>query len=262
MERFNPLKSRLAACLVIAVVALVLIVLSKYVDAWWSGLLQNFGSGLLTSLLLIVAYDRILEIRQQTEAKKREQTGLRKLNYALSRHIRGILFDIYRSSTEAQPVPALRSYRDFVKTHFAQEAQHLNILATSPASYPVQQPYADWIGKTHEVFQQQLQRWIAAYAPSVSANIGMAVEDVLESEYMRGASQFAQLSGQMQATRISVLPFFNQGVCQNYADRLCAVIDYVEASTGQPVGEFENDDWHNALYPVSHARVHNGPLPH
>ncbi|GJH17320.1 hypothetical protein CBA19CS22_12280 [Caballeronia novacaledonica] len=98
----NPLQSRLAAFLLTLVVASGLIVLSKGADQWWGGLLQNLGSGLLTSLFLIAIYDRILEQRLAAEASARERTALRKLRHATKNHVRGLLFRIYRS---ARPVP-------------------------------------------------------------------------------------------------------------------------------------------------------------
>lgn len=58
------------------------------------GLLQNLGSGLLTSLFLIAINDRIWEQRLAAEASARERTVLRKLRHAMRSHVRGLLFSI------------------------------------------------------------------------------------------------------------------------------------------------------------------------
>ncbi|WP_321884206.1 hypothetical protein [Paraburkholderia bannensis] len=252
------LNSRLKMGVILIAVSAAVIAYSYFTQsAWLSGLLQNFGAGIVTSLLLIVLYDRIIEKRAEAELKARRLIAMRRLSYALQGHVQSVLFSMYRSSVESRPVDGVGSYREFVRSHFAGPIANLNIMAPSDAGYPTTPSYADWIAQSFKVFMEMLRGWITTYATcSSNDSIGLA-ESMLASPFLVWGTQLDRMMVAMGSAnfRPSALNFGTPAMTSEYAQLLERLIAEVEATTGESIGEFNDSAWHNEFYPVGHARM-------
>lgn len=254
----SVLTSRLKMGAVLLVASAAVIAYSYFTkSSWLSGLLQNFGAGIVTSLLLIALYDRIIEKRAEAELKARRVIAMRRLSNALRGHVNGVLFSMYRSSIESRPVGGVGSYREFVRGHFAVPIANLNIMAASDAGYPTSVRYAEWIAQCSKVFLESLRGWLTTYATCASNDAIGLVESMLASPFLLVGTSLDRLMVSMQNAPFhpDALNFGTPAMASEYAQLLERLIAEVEATLGESIGEFEDSAWHNEFYPVGHARM-------
>jgi hypothetical protein len=262
MKSLRLFSSRLYAAIFLALAAAGFIACSYFLSPWSSGLLQNIGSGLLTSLVLIGFYDRIVERRVEDERKYREDIAIRHLAYFLKSHVRVFLFQMFRSSSTCENVNVI-DYLDFVKHHFARESQYLNVLARSSSGVPVSPIYVDWIAQNARAFKEELDRWITTYAATVDPTLVKAVTAMLEADYLKMACHLDSLIAIMRqvANVPDSVKCFPHNLLVVYAKQVSTVIELIEAALKESLGKFHPEDWQNALFPIGHARVRETSVP-
>ncbi|MEX3926187.1 hypothetical protein AB4Y36_19460 [Paraburkholderia sp. BR10936] len=249
--------SRLVVGGIILVFAAAAIVGSNYGSQWWQGLLQNIGAGFATSLVLIAFYDQIVERRAQADVDARRRVAMRRLAHAVRKHVRGVLFSMYRSSIEAQPPGGVGSFREFVERHFAGPIPHLNILAPSDAGFPTSPLYAEWIAQTFRIFSASLESWIATYANCATSEVVGWAEDLLDSDFLTVGGQLDRVLSAMRLAQFipPAMSCFNAEMTGVYGAKLAKLIVAIEAATGESVGTLDASAWHNQFYQIGHARV-------
>lgn len=253
------LNSRLKMGVALLAVSAAVIAFSYFTTSpWLSGLLQNFGAGIATSLLLIALYDRIIEKRAEAELTARRAIAMRRLSSTLQGHVRHLLFSMYRSAIESRPAHDVSSYRDFVRYHFSASIANLNIMAASDAGYPTSPRYAEWIAQSLKAFAEALRGWVTTYAACASNEAIGLTESLLASPFVVFGAHLDRLMVAMENAPFlpSTMNFGTPDMAEEYAQLLERLIAEVEATTGKSIGEFNDAAWHNEFYPVGHARMH------
>jgi hypothetical protein len=248
--------SRIKTGAILALVGVLVIIGSALTREWWTGLLQNLGTGLLTSLLLIGLYDRITERRDEADNHARRRIAVRRLAFMLRIHVEGVLFDIYYGGAHRAPGRAL-SHLEFVQDIFAETAARVNVLAPTSSNYPLLVPMGCRMAQTFTSFKSGLDAWLAAYVTCVTNETVSAVEILLETNFFRLASYADRLVQQL--TRIpnmqDSIAVGDEKSLQDYACQLSQLITIVEGELGGSLGSIQVEMWAREYFPIGHARL-------
>lgn len=239
------------------VVSAAVIVYSYFTNSsWLSGLLQNFGSGIVTSLLLVVLYDRILEKRAETELNARRAIGVRRLEFTLKNHVRGVLFDVCYGGLHEPPSTPI-SCRELVNKYLVTASTNANVLAPASSNYPSKIPLGIWVSQVFTAFRISLNNWLAAHGASATSELVDAVEFLLNSNYCRAAERFNHLVSELEKIGNGVGPVEvgDRVSISDYAHRLDSLIALVERQSGQELDEIKVGEWKRTYYAVGHARI-------
>lgn len=158
------------AVLSVALVALWLShSLNSTSDAWWQSVLQNFGAGLCSALVLIWLYDRVLEHEAEKVRVERNRIAATQLVAPLRGHVYGVLFPMYRSAVAQKPDNAIKNWKEFLTVNFPDQVQYLDISIRSPGSFPEITPYPKFISESFSAFLNKLQSLLNKYGTVVDA---------------------------------------------------------------------------------------------
>jgi hypothetical protein len=227
-------------------------------NAWWSSLLQNFGAGLCSALVLIWLYDQIIERESNRVRAERNRIAASQLIAPLRSQIYGLLFPMYRSATAKKQ--GIKSWREFLTVHFPEEMPNLDISIRSPGSYPQVTPYPKFISDNMSRFSLSLQSWLSKYGAVADADLVEPLEQVIGSSFMVLSSGLEQITNVVPSLPLPApLPFsklftFERSMCQEYGARLSALVDAVERKLPSPISKFEEMYWHNAALGIGYAR--------
>ena len=218
------------------------------------------GAGLLSALLLIFLYDRVLERQSQEADERRNLVAAEQLIAPLRSHMYGILFPMYRSAAENTPVENIDSWQDFLTKYFPYELKNLDIAKPSPGSFPTGTPYPRFITESFSRFTNDIQSWLNKYGGVVSSELVDALERLRSGGLMMLACNLDQF-----INFVPPPPFpqnidwsrafrFQEAQCVEYGLQLSKVIDLVNQSFGRPISVFEDQYWRNTSFPIGHAR--------
>jgi hypothetical protein len=250
-----------AAILILAVIVLWL---SHRLDAptntWWPSLLQNFGAGLCSALVLIWLYDQVIEYEANKAKAERNRIAADQLVAPLRSQIYGLLFPMYRSAVRKRPEKEIESWREFLTLHFPEEVTQLDISARSPGSYPLVTPYPRYISNHLSRFSNELQSWLNKYSATVDADLVETLEQVTSSGFMMLGSSLEQFMQFVPPDFPFMNAFrFDRAMCLEYGTKLSNLVDAVERKLPKSISRFEPEYWHNAFLDVGYARRADSP---
>lgn len=237
--------------------ASLIILLSNWVSPWWCGLLQNVGAGIVTSLLLIFLYDRIMERRVEDEAQARRKVAMSKLRSILRRHISGALFEIYYGGAKEKPARDL-SYLELLQGNFVDVALRVDMMALSMAAYPSKVEVGTFIARSFSKFSVAIDSWLAAYVGFVDGVIASKVEQLSQNNYLGAASDFERVVRAMENLpeyKGIGVPIGNGEFLREYIDSLIAVVCAVEGESLETLGNFQSSIWDRPYAKVGYAAM-------
>lgn len=253
---------RLAQIAILALAAFVLWLsyrLNTPTDTWWSSLLQNFGAGLCSALVLIWLYDYILEREAEKIKIERNRVAAVQLVVSLRSQIYGLLFPMYRSAISKKPENRIETWGEFLALHFPQQVPYLDISIRSPGSYPHVMSYPTFINQELSRFSNELQSWLDKYVAVVDADLFEAVEQVRSSAFMRLGCSLEAVANFVPPSFPATYSFtrefrFHEAMLREYGTRLSRLIEVVEQRLPSQVSRFEEEYWHNAIFEIGYAR--------
>ncbi len=173
------------AVLLVALVALWLShSLNSVADTWWQSVLQNFGAGLCSALVLIWLYDRVLEHEAEKVRAERNRIAATQLVAPLRGHIYGVLFPMYRSAVAQKPDNEIKNWKEFLTINFPDQVQYLDVSIRSPGSYPEITPYPKFISEGFSTFLNEIQSLLNKYGTIVDAEFVDALEQVINNNFI------------------------------------------------------------------------------
>ncbi len=243
-------------------ISVLFIVLSWATDKqgfvpWMSAALLNAGTGVLTSLVIIYAYDQLIANRNEKERAEREVKALAGVGWRLRQHYR-VLLDCYRSASESQTAPRFEDINEFLGPQYQPVMAKLDIYAPSPANSFGSTPYYKYIEDSFATVHKELSSLLALAGRDLSQNVFLAMQRVLNSEFMLVAKSLenlctTQLPGQGRPPSQLVTGMKSQidAYCASFAQLVTAF----ERVHPQGLREYREVDWHNAIFPPGHART-------
>jgi hypothetical protein len=227
---------------------------------WWSSLLQNFGAGLCSALVLIWLYDRVIEHEANKIKAERNRIAAQQLVVPLRSQIYGLLFAMYRSAVANKPEIEIKSWKEFLTVHFPEQIPYLDLSKRSPGSYPAVTLYSKYISDHMSRFSMELQTWLNKYGTVVDADLVESVELVTSSNFMWSSStldQFVNFSPPPpfpQGVDWPALYKFDPATCHEYGTRLSDLVDAVERKLPEPISKFQEGYWRNQFFEIGYAR--------
>lgn len=253
-------KKYAAAILVFAISMLALWLSYRTNNPWWQSLLSNMGAGLVSALLLIFLYDRVIERQTREAYERRNMVAAEQLITPLRSHMYGTLLPMYRSAVEKTPAERINSWQDFLTRYFPYDMQYLDIAKPSPGSFPAITPYPKFITENFGRFTSDIQSWLTKYGGVVNSELVDALERLRASGLMMLACSLDQFISfvppppfPQNVSWISAF-HFQEAQCVEYGVHLSKVIDLVDQSLDRKISEFEEIYWKNELFPIGHAR--------
>jgi hypothetical protein len=243
--------------LVLAVIGGVLTLLSlvAHKSAWPSSALLNYGSGIVTSVLLIYLYDESHAKRAKTEKDERERRVARSLKVVVRQHYR-VLLDCYRSATTETTSPEFTSVNEFLGLRFHETAKHLDLYSPSPMSSDGRTPYFDYIEQSFKAFQNLLQQALHYHALDLREGFAAAIEDLLDSPMLKvsvNLSLICNFTPPGFPPRMMQFDNMERNIA-DYCLKFCRFLNVMETVEPQGLRDYRIGDWHNDIFPYGHAR--------
>jgi hypothetical protein len=253
---------KLTQVAILLLALLVLFLSFKLTDpahAWWQSLLQNFGAGLCSALVLIVLYDQILEREAEKIKAERNRVAAAQLVALLRSHIYCVLFPMYRSAVATKPDIGIANWKELLTVRFPSEMPNLDISIRSPGSFPLVTPYPKFISEGLQRFSSAIQSWLAKYSAVVDADLVDACEQIISSSFIMLGSTLEQVASFTPPSFPPSYSFerlfkFDPEMCRDYGTKLSNLVDLVEHQIRKPISQFEEQYWHNACLGIGYAR--------
>lgn len=246
----------------ISAASLVMVLLSLALDKqgfipWASAALLNAGTGILTSVVIIYAYDRLIAIRSEKERALRESRALSSIGPAIRQHYRTLL-DCYRSAYDSTEIPKFVDINEFLGPQFQPVVEHLNLYSPSPSDSSGSKPYYTYICESFNQLHGELSLLVSLAGHDLSQEIYLSARRVLDSDFMRVARSSKELCslsipgiGHPPSKLITGMKPQIESYCSCFA-QLASAIEKVQA---QGLREYRESDWYNIVFPPGHARV-------
>jgi|GEM_PF-5877395 len=249
------MKHRLTILFVIGLLVTLFSWITDKSHAWGSSAFLNFGSGIITSVLLIYLYDESRAKAYQAEKSDRERRVVRGLKTVMRQHYR-MLLDCYRSATTESNPPNCASVNEFIGIRFHETVKHLDIYAPSPMSSYGETPYYAYIEQSFKRFQNLLQQALNHHAIDLRLEFASAIEDLLDSSMLAMSVNLATICTLTPPGFPPHMVQFNgmERNIQDYGIKYCRLLNAMENVEPQGLKEYKVEDWHNACFPMGHAR--------
>jgi hypothetical protein len=233
--------------------------LSNPTFAWWQSVLQNFGAGLFSALIVIWLYDRVLEREAEKAKNERNRIVASQLVPLFRSHIYGFLFPMYRSAVAVKPAKSIVDWKEFLTDSFPREMPNLDISARSPGSFPEITPYPKFISNNLQSFSNRVQSWLGKYGSMVDADLFDACEQVINSNFSVFGSSLEHTANFMPPSFPPSYSFtaifkFDIEMCRDYGLKLISLIETIEGKLPNRISKFEEQYWHNACLDIGYAR--------
>ncbi len=258
VSSMEPIYRAMLSAAVLAIIALWISYISK--SLWLQSVLENVGSGFVSSVVVIFLYDRIIENQEKKAKRERNRSASERLIVPLRGYFYGSLFPMYRSTVPALPVEKIEDWRRVLNDLLPDQLPHLDLSKASPGSYPEVTPYPKFISDGACAFSNALKAWLDKYGSLPDGAVIEAVERVIGNNFLIlccGLEQtlLFQLPPPFPAPSVWTSRFiFDQRQCGEFGADLSALVDAIERNVGRPVSAFEQIYWHNACYPIGYAR--------
>jgi hypothetical protein len=224
---------------------------------WTSAALLNVCTGILTSVVIIYAYDQLISRRMEKERAEREVRAVISVARKLRQHYR-VLLDCYRSASEAQAVPQFIDINEFLGPQFHAVVVNLDIYAKSPANSSGTIPYYQYIEDSFSNVREELTLLLAIAGHDLSHGVFLAVQKVLNTEFLLVASSLSSLCT-LEVPGIgrppSQLVMGMKAQIDLYCASLAQLATALERVHPQGLREYRVTDWHNTHFPPGHARA-------
>lgn len=255
MKKGPPLR-RLLVLSIVGVLASY--VLDKQGAAIWaSAALLNVSTGVLTSVVIIYAYDKMIAHRNESERAEREVRALSAVGWKLRQHYR-VLLDCYRSASATPAAPQFTDVNEFFGPQYQPVMANLDIYAPSPANSFGTTPYYKYIEDSFTSLQKELSSLLALSGSDLSQQVFLAVQRTLNSEFMLIASSLSSLCT-LEIPGIGSPPSHVVTGMKAQIDAYCAsfaqLVTAVEKVHPQGLREYREEDWRNTIFPPGHARA-------
>lgn len=230
------------------------LLLEKFV--WFSSALLNVGSGIVTSVVLIYAYDLLMERRQEAQRKEKQRRAVSNQKIILRQHYR-VLHDCYRSAYAGAEPADFKDVNSFLGIRYEETFAALNIYAPSPANSVSAVPYYKYIEDSFLQVSSSLHAMLAASGDTLDQDLFVAVDNLLNSEFMRVCQSLSAICtftipgfGNVPSQLITGMG----GQVRDYCMKFCQLINAIEKIEPQGLREYRKEDWHNLIFPIGHAR--------
>lgn len=224
---------------------------------WFSSALLDIGSGLVTSVVLIYAYDLLIEKQQEKYRKDKQRRAISNQKVTLRQHYR-VLLDCYRSAYGGVEPAEFKDINSFLGTRYEETFADLNIYAPSPANSMGTVPYYKYIEDSFIQISSSLHSMLAASGENLDPDLFAAVDNLLNSEFMmvcQSLSAICALSipgfGRVPSQLITGM----RGQIRDYCIKFCQLINAFEKIQPQGLREYRKEDWQNLIFPIGHARA-------
>lgn len=224
---------------------------------WLSSALLNIGSGIVTSVVFIYAYDLLIERQQEKLRKEKQRRAISNQKITLRQHYR-VLLDCYRSAYAGAEPAEFKDVNSFLGTRYEETFASLNIYAPSPANSMGTTPYYKYIEDSFIQVSSSLDSMLAASGENLDQDLFVAVDNLLNSEFMRACQSLSAIftftvPGFGNVPSQLITGMVNQ--IQDYCIKFCQLINAFEKIEPQGLREYRKEDWQNLIFPIGHARV-------
>lgn len=93
-------------------------------QAWWEAGLQGFGTGICTSIIIILLYDFVIRWDERNDRVAKRNIALNSLNQILKDHFSVVLYGMYKAATPDEK--SFVSIEDFFSEEYFKEVQYLD----------------------------------------------------------------------------------------------------------------------------------------
>lgn len=224
---------------------------------WASAALLNAGTGVLTSVVIIYAYDQLIARRNDSERAERELRALSGVSGTLRQHYR-VLLDCYRSASASPAAPRFMDINEFLGPQYQPVMANLDIYAPSPASSFGSTPYYKYIEDSFSSLHKELSSLLVVAGRDLSQDVFLKVQRVLNSEFLLFASSLSSLCtvkipgfGRPPSQLVTGM----KGQIEAYCAAFAQLVTAFERVHPQGLREYRETDWHNAIFPPGHARA-------
>jgi hypothetical protein len=225
--------------------------------AWLSSALLNIGSGIFSSVILIYAYDLLLERQKEEERLEKQRRAIKSQKIILRQHYR-VLLDCYRSSCTATNPPSFRDVNEFLGSHYEDVVAFLDLYAPSPMNSDGSVPYYQYIESSFTNLSNSLHSVLASSGDNLSSDIFAAIDNLINSEFMRVCQSLSALCNFSVPGFGKIPSKLVMGMSQQieeYCIRYCQLISALEKQEPQGLREYRVEDWQNLIFPIGHARA-------
>jgi hypothetical protein len=173
---------RLSYLVLALFIALCAVVYRLFIDSTWvTTWSANVGAGLLTSLVVVVLIDRVLERQRERELQRVRSVAVTQMRVPLMRHL-SLLCDWYKAAALVAPSVPPKTIEDFFGDSYFQEVCHLDFSAPAPVL-----PQNDWLGRSgdhFEEFRRDLETLLDRYGSFLSAELIERVQEAAASSFV------------------------------------------------------------------------------
>lgn len=234
-------------------------VLSWFVEkyTWLSSALLNIGSGIITSVVLIYAYDLLIEQQKEKIRYEKQRRALLNQVTSIRQHYR-VLLDCYRSSYSGSEPPEFEDINSFLGVTYEETIKNLDLYAASPANSMGTTPYYKYIEDSFVQISNSLNSMLAISGDHLDQSLYTAIDDLLKTHFMmicKNLSSIYTLNipgiGRVPSRLITGM----QPHIHDYCIKLCQLINEFERIEPQGLRVYRKEDWHNTIYPIGHAKI-------
>jgi len=174
---------RLSYLTLVFSIAVCIALYGVFVDSVWvTAWTANIGAGLLTSLVVVVLIDRVLERQRERELQRVRSVAMTQMRAPLMRHL-SILCDWYKGAALVPRSTPPKTIDDFFGDVYFEEVCHFDFLAPAPVL-----PKNDWFGRSgdqFEEFKQDLEKLVDRYGSFLGAELIERVQEAAASSFVQ-----------------------------------------------------------------------------
>lgn len=211
----------------------------------------------MTSVVLIYAYDLLVESQQEKIRTEKQRRVLANQKTTLRQHYR-VLLDCYRSAYAGVEPPEFKDINSFLGFRYEETFSALNIYAPSPANSTGTTPYYKYIEDSFIQLSSSLHSMLVASGDNLDQELFAAVDNLLNSEFMRICQNLSGICtfkipgfGNVPSQLITGM----RDQVSDYCIRFCHLINAFEKIEPQGLREYRKEDWQNLIFPIGHARA-------
>ncbi|RYE40108.1 MAG: hypothetical protein EOP24_42050 [Hyphomicrobiales bacterium] len=225
--------------------------------SWLSAVLLNAGTGVLTSVVIIYAYDQLIARRNEKDRAEREARAIASMGRELRQHYR-VLLDCYRSASDIATPPAFDDINEFLGPQYQPVVAKLDLYAPSPWDSSGSAPYYKYIEDAFARLHRELSTFLLAAGRDLSQDVFLSVHRVLNNDFMILARSLGSIYGapiagfgRAPSQLVTGMRASIEAYCASFA-QLVTTFDRVHP---QGLREYRQADWHNTVFPPGHARA-------
>lgn len=235
--------------------------LSDATQVWFGNALLNLGSGILTSVLIIYAYDRILEKNNLNIRKNRQRVALAHMKILLNQHL-SFICELYKCSR----IKKREDYVSITDCLLDQESinsvEKLDFRKPSPASSMMDIPWYTYCYNHFFRIDKEMTQIMSIYNQDLDVTLSKIIHDFQHSQLLLLSKSLPQV--------ITFLPrlcgmdnyptnFFNdRNMVHDHVKCFNEIIAFYNKNVDEAVKiQYGASLWHNDFFPDGCGRLDN-----